>query len=122
MADSNEETTAKLKKMFTDPEKLRKGDPGHPDICPVYALHQIYNAKHEEIVEPCESGKLGCVDCKINLAENLNKALAPVRQKRIEIEKDIDKVFRMLKDGAQRARVKASQTMTEVRKAMKIDW
>ncbi|MCP4583408.1 MAG: tryptophan--tRNA ligase [candidate division Zixibacteria bacterium] len=122
MADSDEDTTAKLKKMFTDPEKLRKGDPGRPEICPVYSLHQIYNANHEEVIEPCKSGKLGCVDCKMNLAENLNKAMMPVRQKRVEIEKDIDKVRSMLKDGADRARAKASQTMSEVRKAMKIDW
>ena len=58
----------------------------------------------------------------MNLAENLNEALKPVRLKRAEIEKDIDKVWQILKNGAERARSTASQTMTEVRKAMKIDW
>jgi len=122
MADTEADTTAKLKKMFTDPEKLRKGDPGRPEICPVYALHQIYNACHQEIINPCKSGQLGCVDCKMNLAKNLNAALAPIRQKRAEIEKDIDKVWNILKIGADRAREKASQTMVDVRKAMKLDW
>jgi tryptophanyl-tRNA synthetase len=122
MADTEADTTAKLKKMFTDPEKLRKGDPGRPEICPVYALHQIYNPNHEAIINPCKSGELGCVDCKMNLAENLNAALAPVRRKRAEIEKDIDKVWNILKIGADRARAKASLTMADVRKAMKLDW
>jgi len=121
MADSEEITTAKLKKMFTDPDKLRKGDPGHPEICPVYALHEIYNKDHKEIITPCKSGQLGCVDCKMKLAKLLNQALAPVRQKRKEIEKDDAQIWDILKDGAKRAQVKALQTMIDVRKAMKID-
>ncbi|RKX21009.1 MAG: tryptophan--tRNA ligase [Candidatus Zixiibacteriota bacterium] len=122
IADSEEVTAAKLKKMFTDPQKLRKGDPGRPEICPVYDLHRIYNPAHEEIVEPCKSGELGCVSCKKNLTEYLNQALAPVRALRTEIEKDDSKIWNILKDGASRARVKASQTMADVRKAMRIDW
>jgi tryptophanyl-tRNA synthetase len=122
MADSEEETTQKLKKMFTDPQKLRKGDPGRPDICPVYSLHQIYNPQHEEVVEPCKTGKLGCVDCKKNLTQHLNAALAPVRARRTEIEKNPDLIWQALADGANRARAKAEQTMIEVRKAMSLDW
>ncbi len=122
MADSEEVTSAKLKKMFTDPQKLRKGDPGRPQICPVYALHQIYNAEHEAVVNPCKSGQLGCVDCKMRLAQHLNKALAPVRQRRAEIEKNVDDIWDILKDGASRARAKASQSMKDVRRAMQIDW
>jgi tryptophanyl-tRNA synthetase len=122
MADTEEETAQKLKKMFTDPQKLRKGDPGRPDICPVYSLHQIYNPQHEEVVEPCKAGKLGCVDCKKNLTQHLNAALAPVRARRAEIEKNPDLIWQALADGANRARAKAEQTMIEVRKAMSLDW
>lgn len=122
MADSEEETANKLKKMFTDPEKLRKGDPGRPEICPVYALHQIYNPDHEKVVEPCKTGKLGCVDCKMNLAQYLNEALKPVREKRKEIESNTDLVWNALKNGAESARAKASRTMAEVRKAISLDW
>ena len=122
MADTEEETTKKLKRMFTDPEKLRKGDPGRPDICPVYTLHQMYNASYDEVVEPCKSGKLGCVDCKMNLANHLNAALKPVRERRAELEKNTDLVFKSLKNGAERARAQASATMVEVRKAMSLDW
>ena len=122
LADSDETTVKKLKKMFTDPQKLRKGDPGHPDICPVYALHKIYNPDYVELAEPCRTGRLGCVDCKLKLAEHLNKALAPIRQARMEIEKNPDQVRDILHDGARRARTKAAQTMAAVRKAMNIDW
>ncbi|MCD6162161.1 MAG: tryptophan--tRNA ligase [candidate division Zixibacteria bacterium] len=122
LADTSEDTIAKLKKMYTDPQKLRRGDPGHPDVCPVYMLHQIYNKQHEEIIEPCKSGQLGCVDCKMNVAKHLNESLAPIRQKRMELAKDTDKVWDILKDGGNRARETASRTLADVRKAMKIDW
>jgi tryptophanyl-tRNA synthetase len=122
MADTEDETTQKLKKMFTDPEKLRKGDPGRPEICPVYSLHQVYNPQHEEVVEPCKTGKLGCVDCKMNLAKHLNAALAPVRKRRAEIEKNPDLIWKALARGADRARAKAAETMIDVRKAMSLDW
>jgi len=116
---SEEETTARLKKMFTDPQKLRKGDPGRPEICPVYDLHKIYNPSHEtEIAPPCRSGELGCVDCKMRLAAKLNGVLGPIRERRAELEKDSSTVDRALDLGADRARARASDTMTEVRRAM----
>jgi tryptophanyl-tRNA synthetase len=118
LGDSDEETTKKLKRMFTDPDKLRKGDPGHPDICPVYDLHKIYTKDHEAIVGPCQSGELGCVDCKMNLAENMNRALKAVRTKRSEIEQDEPAIWQVLNRGAENAREVASVTMTKVRKAM----
>ena len=62
LAESEGETAKKLRTMFTDPQKLRKGDPGRPEICPVYFLHRIYTPGHEDIVAPCKSGALGCVD------------------------------------------------------------
>ena len=116
-----DETRTRLKKMFTDPLKLRKGDPGRPEICPVYALHKIYNPKHEEVVAPCMSGALGCVDCKMNLADNLNRVLEPIRAKRIALENDTATVEHALKIGADRARAKASATMADVRRAMHLD-
>jgi tryptophanyl-tRNA synthetase len=122
LADSEAETTSKIKKMFTDPQKLRKGDPGRPEICPVYALHQIYNPEHQQIVEPCQTGKLGCVDCKMNLIKHINADLVGLRERRAEFVKNPAAIWSVLKDGAVRARERASATMVEVRKAMKIDW
>jgi tryptophanyl-tRNA synthetase len=115
---SEDETRARLKKMFTDPEKLRKGDPGHPEICPVYALQKIYNPEHDKLVAPCKSGELGCVECKMTLTDNLNDTLRPVRERRAALEKDTAAVERALKTGADRARARASATMVDVRHAM----
>ena len=118
IADSPEETTAKLKKMFTDPQKLRQGDPGRPDICPVYDLVKIYNADYEEVYKRCTTGELGCVEDKANLAKLMNEALAPVREKRKELEAKPDYIEEVLKGGADRARKRAAETMREVKEAM----
>jgi tryptophanyl-tRNA synthetase len=120
VGDSDEETGNKLRKMFTDPQKLRKGDPGRPEICPVYLLHQIYTPDHEDIVAPCKSGELGCVDCKKRLTSNLNKTLIPIREKRKKLVEKPDYVFDVLRDGASRARKKAAAVMARVRENMKM--
>lgn len=120
LADSEDETAGKLKRMFTDPQKLRKGDPGRPEICPVYLLHQIYTPDHKDIVEPCQKGELGCVDCKKRLTENLNSAIAPIREKRKKLVEKPDYVFDVLQDGAMRARRKAQAVMARVRENMKM--
>jgi tryptophanyl-tRNA synthetase len=104
--------------MFTDPQKLRKGDPGRPDICPVYYLHKIYTPDHEDIVEPCKSGELGCVEDKKRLIANVNNALEPVREKRKKLVENPEEVFDILKDGAKRARVRAQAVMAKVRENM----
>ncbi len=119
LAETPEETAKKVSKMLTDPQKIRRGDPGRPEICPVYQLHQIYTPKAAEVVAPpCRTGELGCVDCKVDLAKNLNAALAPIREKRRELEKNYSPVEKMLASGAERARSRASETMKKVRKGM----
>lgn len=118
LADSEEETTKKVRKMITDPQKKFKGDPGRPEICPVFGLHQVYNPDYEDIRTGCTSGALGCVDCKMNLAERLNSALRPLREKRKELVNNQKYVINILERGAEEARQKACATMEEVRKAM----
>jgi tryptophanyl-tRNA synthetase len=121
LSDSAEIVAKKVRSMFTDPTKLRKNDPGHPETCPVFALHQVYNkAETEQIAADCRAGTLGCVVCKGKLVEAMNLALAPVHEKRKELEADPAKIQRILADGAERARAVASKTMTEVRHAMGI--
>ena len=87
MGESDESTAKKISTMYTDPSKIHLGDPGHPDECPVYLLHKIYNSDHKNIHENCSSGKLGCVKCKKMCAEATNNALKPIREKRTELEK-----------------------------------
>ncbi|UCC80718.1 MAG: tryptophan--tRNA ligase [Candidatus Zixiibacteriota bacterium] len=122
LGDSPDETAQKLKKMITDPNKIYKGDPGRPEICPVFALHQVYtNAKDvEKIARTCKSGELGCVEDKKLLGENLNTALENIRSKRKELEKNKDYVLTVLDKGAAEARERAVATMSEVRKSMNL--
>ncbi len=122
--DATEKQTEKiLKGYYTDPAKVRKGDPGHPEKCPVYLLHQIYTPTAKvDIAPPCKTGELGCVDCKMKLVANLNGALAPIRERRIELVKKPDYVWDVLKTGAERARQRAQNVMQKVRAAMKTNY
>jgi tryptophanyl-tRNA synthetase len=121
LADSEDETTKKIRKMLTDPQKIYKGDPGRPEICPVYGLHQIYNPDSEDIRAGCSSGALGCVDCKMKLAGLLNSSLGPLRKRRKELVNNRKYVINILDSGAEEARKRAGETMNEVRGAMHID-
>jgi len=120
MSDSPEEIERKVMTAITDPQKIRMGDPGHPDICNVFAYHARFS-EHElsEIRKGCESGKLGCVDCKKRCAAAISSYLAPIRQRRSELESDPRQILDILDDGARRAREAAAATMELVRQAMK---
>lgn len=122
--DATEKQTEKrIKSFFTDPKKLRQGDPGNPDKCPVFLLHRVYSDSPEEEIAPdCRTGKLGCVDCKMKLVGNLNGALAPIRDKRTELCSKPDFVWDVLADGRDRASNRAKNVMEKVRKAMKINY
>ncbi|HEX9913274.1 MAG TPA: tryptophan--tRNA ligase [candidate division Zixibacteria bacterium] len=120
IADTAEETTKKVSKMFTDPQKIHKNDPGRPDLCPVYHLHKIYTEGSREIHTLCSTGKLGCVEDKKNLAKNMNQKLQAVREKRKELENDPETILKVLREGAEKARDKAQKTMKDVRKAMRL--
>jgi tryptophanyl-tRNA synthetase len=121
LSDSPEVIMKKLKTAVTDPQKVRKGDPGHPDICLIFAYHNKFNPTQvTEIRSNCESGKLGCVDCKMNCAKNIIETLAPSYEKRSYYEAHMDDVKNILADGEQRAKAVAKQTMTEVHEAMNL--
>jgi tryptophanyl-tRNA synthetase len=121
LSDAPETIVKKLKTAVTDPQKVRKGDKGHPDICLVFAYHNKFNISEvPEIRSGCESGALGCVDCKMNCAKKIIEALAPNREKRTYYEAHMDEVKQILADGEKRARSVAGKTMGEVHEAMKI--
>jgi tryptophanyl-tRNA synthetase len=121
LSDSPETIVKKLRTAVTDPQKIRKADKGHPDICLVFAYHNKFNISEvPEIRSTCESGTLGCVDCKMNCAEKIIDALTPNREKRAYYEAHMNEVKQILADGESRAKAVAQQTMREVHDAMKI--
>jgi tryptophanyl-tRNA synthetase len=114
---SKEEIERQVRKMITDPARVRKDDLGHPEVCMVYLFHQIYSSDVSRIEQDCKSARIGCVACKAHLAENLDTALAPYRERRLEWEGS-GRVEHVLKQGQERARGMAEKTMRDVREAM----
>jgi tryptophanyl-tRNA synthetase len=110
----------KLKGAFTDPEKLRLGDPGRPEICNVFTMHSALTkqAQVAEIERDCKSGALGCGDCKKMLAVSINTALAPMQVRADVLGREPHRVLKVLQDGAEHARSIATKTMADVREAM----
>ena len=119
LSDPPEVVKSKLKKAVTDPQKIRKGDRGHPDICLVFSYHKKFNTDEiPEIDAGCRSGKLGCFDCKMNCAEKISSFLEPIREKRKYYLKNLDIVKDILTDGEKRGREVAQKTMADVREKM----
>ena len=121
MSASPERVWEKVQQMITDPERIRKTDPGHPEICAVYKYHTYYNGgEAEDICASCKKGEIGCVACKKRLAAVLNEYLAPIIARRHELEKNPARIEEILHCGANKARVQAAETLALVREAMKI--
>lgn len=121
IADSQDEIKRKIMAMVTDPQRLRPTDPGHPDICSVFAYHKIFSPEQlAEIQEKCVSGKRGCVECKKILLENVLKFLAPVQEKRKMFEQDLPYIDKVLAEGTAKAREFAQATIAEVKKAVRL--
>ena len=111
----------KLKTMVTDPARVRRNDPGDPDKCPVGDLHKVFSTPETlaKVYEGCRSAGIGCIECKGWAADALVQILNPIQERRARFTDD--EVEDILKDGSDRARARAEQTMVEVRAAMQID-
>ncbi|MCB0834291.1 MAG: tryptophan--tRNA ligase [Bacteroidetes bacterium] len=121
LADDPDTIQSQVKKMVTDPKKVRKNDPGRPEVCSVFTYHGVFNAQEvAEIEKTCRSGELGCVDCKKNLGEKIDRKLAPIRTRRNELTSEPQNLDKILLDGSDRARAIASSTLKQVRKAMNL--
>jgi tryptophanyl-tRNA synthetase len=120
IAASPEDTAKRVMMMVTDPARLRRTDPGNPDVCNVFTFHKTFSTAEEVAMVnvECRRAGIGCVDCKKMLAKNLNANLAPFRERRAELDKKPDQVWEILHDGAKRANVIAAQTMREVHDAI----
>ena len=124
LSDSEEEITKKVKGALTDPARIKKDDPGHPEVCMVAYYHNLFTKPEDTkiVCEECRAGSRGCVACKKQLAQNIIETLRPIREKRAYYEAHPEEVDAILKDGTERARKVAKDTMKKVKKAMMLDY
>jgi len=122
LSDSDKDIASKTSQMITDPQRMRKSDPGDPKICNVFTFHEIYTpeATVAQIEKDCRIAAIGCVECKKIMAKNLTAALAPVREKRKDLESNPDLVKGIIEKGNSYARQIARQTMAQVKEAIHI--
>jgi len=122
ISDKEETLKSKVGAMFTDPQRMRKKDPGRPELCNVFGYHQIYSSPYdvEEISRECKKAGIGCTDCKKRLAVRISEAMKPVYQRQDYYRNHMDEVRIIIEDGNNRASRIARMTMEEVREAVKI--
>jgi tryptophanyl-tRNA synthetase len=122
LSDSAAEIDAKLSRMMTDPRRVRRNDPGDPEVCPAFNLHRIYCTPEEiEYVSTgCRTAGIGCLECKKVMIKHVVADLEPIRARRAELEKDPGAVADVLEAGNRAARAEAERTMAEARSAMKL--
>lgn len=120
MADPEPAVRQKLKTMVTDPARVRRSDPGNPDVCPVGDLHKIFSSKETmvKVYEGCRSAGIGCIECKSWAADALVQLLNPMQERRKKFEENPRLAWDILEAGTQRARKAAGETMRDVRDAM----
>ncbi|MBV5338604.1 MAG: tryptophan--tRNA ligase [Deltaproteobacteria bacterium] len=121
LSDNAEATAKMVMSMVTDTNRVRRADPGDPDVCVAFNLHRLYvpQEKLDEIVPACRGAQIGCVDCKKILAACINERLAPFRAKREELAANPGFVDDLLQEGSRKASLVSDAVMTEVRTALK---
>ncbi len=119
-----DEIWAQIRTAVTDPQRIRKDDPGRPEVCNVYSLHEFFtdSADLPDIAQKCRTAQRGCVDCKKILAENIAREFAPFRERAAHYRGRPEEVLQILSQGADRAGSVARETMAEVRRRMGMDW
>ena len=119
-----ESVEKKIKTMPTDPARVRRNDPGNPNHCPVWQLHQVYsNDEIKSWVETgCKEAKIGCIECKQPVIEAINKELKPIQERASHYIEDPDLVKNIVAEGCEKARKLARETMREVREAMGLNY
>ncbi len=124
LSDTEEEVNKKVMNAVTDPNRIKKDDLGNPDICMVSYYHKLFSTEEEckAVCEECRKGLRGCVACKKQLANNINKELQPIREKRKYYEEHPEIVDKILIEGTEKARKEAKDTMQKVKKAMMLNY
>jgi tryptophanyl-tRNA synthetase len=120
LASSPAETQARVMQMVTDPQRMRRSDPGNPEVCNVFSMHKVFSpSEHVAMVDvECRQAGIGCVDCKKALAGNINTHLEPFRACRADLGRNPQEIWDILQEGGRRAGQIAVQTMAEVRQAI----
>ena len=122
ISDSGNVLQEKITSMFTDPQRMRKKDPGNPEICNVFTFQNLYSTPEmvKEIDAGCRNATMGCTDCKKILARRVAEAMAPVHERMAYYVSHLDEIRQIIEEGNKRAKQIACRTMEEVREAVKI--
>ena len=123
LLESDDEIWAKLRPAMTDPARVRKTDPGNPDVCNIFQLHKAFSTLDEQsnVVQQCTTAGWGCMDCKKVLQANIVKELTPIRRRADALTAEPQQVLDALATGANTARAIAQETMREVRDRMGLE-
>ncbi|MDD5246845.1 MAG: tryptophan--tRNA ligase [Candidatus Omnitrophica bacterium] len=122
LSEDPQEIRNKIKGMFTDPQRVRRSDPGHPEKCNVHSYFSLFAPQRaQEIAQACRKAEIGCTECKKELAEIVVNFLAPIQQKRQELSQDRRKILDLLESGRQRASVIAEETIREAKKKVNLE-
>jgi tryptophanyl-tRNA synthetase len=124
LSESDDDIRKKTKVMVTDPARKRRTDPGNPDVCPVYDWHKLFSTSERDpgrlewVRTGCTTAGIGCIECKAAMADNLIKWIAPIRERRMQYEKNPARVLEVIDEGSKKARAVAEVTMERVREAV----
>jgi tryptophanyl-tRNA synthetase len=120
LRDAPAEVEQKIKKMPTDPARVKLTDPGDPAKCPVWQLHEVYSSQEtlDWVVEGCTKAKMGCIECKTPLIKSIVDELDPMQERIAKYQSDPNLIQEIIFEGSERARTVAKETMEDVREAM----
>jgi tryptophanyl-tRNA synthetase len=124
LRETPESVTQKIRRMQTDPARVRRSDPGNPEKCPVWNLHQVYSDSHTRdwVWQGCTTAGIGCLECKQPVIDAVNKELKPIRERAAQYEEDPMLVRNIIQDGCEKASDLANDTMRDVREAMGLNY
>jgi tryptophanyl-tRNA synthetase len=120
LSESPADIRAKLKTMVTDPARIRRDDPGNPDVCPVFDLHKVFSSEETQLkaADGCRSASIGCIECKGWVADAIVTRISPIQERRHDLERRPSVINDVLTNGRERAIKRAQQTLNEVQSAM----
>ena len=122
LSESDDNIRAKLKVMVTDPARVRREDPGNPDVCPVFDLHKVFSSEETQLkaADGCRTASIGCIECKSWVADAIVATIAPIRERRADLARRPSVVHDVLANGKDRAAKRANETLAEAKHAMGI--